>query len=250
MSTYKMPLIGLAALFTWTMVSWAPAHAEQQPVELEFKPDRLYEIAFFTVAPGKATELRDRYFSKVTPIVQKYGGGRLGTFTVNHIEHGPDDVATWGFFEWPSLEAKQSFDKDRKFQELRPIRDRLLQTLRIVYVQVKEPTRVAMRDDRMYEFYGGWINRARGAHLQDYFAVAGPWTAQRGVKFIGEFEIVGSPDDYHFLPDTLGFIEWPNKAVKEAWFASEEFKQVGYHRALAIDRLVVIESDFDFPKGP
>ena len=61
-----------------------------------------------------------------------------------------------------------------------------------------------------------------------------------------QFNIVGSPEDYHFLPHTVGFIEWPDRSVKQAWLDSEEFKAVGYHRALAVDRLYVVESKFMF----
>ncbi len=136
-----------------------------------------------------------------------------------------------------------------QFHKLRPIRDSLVDTLRLVYLEAQQPVTVTMRQDRMYEFFGVWMNRTHGAHMQDYFAAAGPFIRQNGVRFIGDFKVVGAPEGYAFLPDSVDFIEWPSKAVKESWFNSAEFKRVGYHRALALDRLVVIESSFDFPQG-
>ena len=242
--TKLLPWLTMAA-FLFAAPMWA-----EQPTQLSFEPGKLYEVALFKISPGKEMEIQQRYFSKAFPLAQSYGMRPVGTFSVTQIEHGPDDVATWGFFEWPSLEVKKRFERDAEFRKLRPIRDSLVETLRLVYLEVQEPFTVDMKSDRMYEFYGGWVNRTRAAHLQEYFAVAGPWVGERGVRFLGEFSILGSPDGYRFLPDTVGFIEWPSKKVKEAWFASDEFKQVGFHRALAIDRLVVIESRFDFPEGP
>ena len=224
----------------------APAEAQ---TTLRFEPGKLYEVAMFKITPGKEQEIDKRYFSKAFPLAQQFGMRPIGTFTVDRIEHGPNDVATWGFFEWPDLATKERFESDRRYHELRPIRDGLVDTLRLVYLQVDQPASVTIDPNRMYEFFGVWINRANGAHLQEYFAAAGPFIAEKGVKFIGDFRIVGSPEGYAFLPDSVGFIEWPSKAVKESWFASDAFKRAGYHRALALDRLVVIESSFDVPHG-
>ncbi|MEN0062230.1 MAG: DUF1330 domain-containing protein [Myxococcota bacterium] len=214
--------------------------AAAEDVRLTFDDAKMYEVAMFTVKAGEADALAEKYFAKVIPVAQEYGMRPLASFDVTHQEHGQPHAATWAFFEWPSVEAKTKFEADKRYQRLKPQRDRRLDTLKLVYTQVAEDTSVTLRSDRLYEFFAGWINAHNGSHLPQYFASAGPFIGSRGVKFIGDFKVVGSSDP-EFLPSTVGFIEWPDRSVKEAWFASEEFEQNGWHRALAIDRLVVLE---------
>ncbi len=220
--------------------------AEVKQTQITFEQGKLIEAAFIKITPGMETRLNEEYFSQVMPLAMSYGMKPLGLFKVTRVELGEDDAGLWGFFEWPSLEAKERFDADPQFIKLRAVRDSMLDSAKMIYLDVAETTAVTIREDRVYEFFGGWINRHNGAHLQQYFEVAGPWLASHGVVFPVKFNIVGSPEGYHFRPDTVGFIEWPSVAVKQAWFDSEEFKAVGYHRALAADRLYAVESEFVF----
>ena len=233
-----------------TVLAQGRQHAQTQPevrqTQITFRQGKLIEAAFIKITPGMESQLNEEYFSKVMPLAMEFGMKPLGLFKVTRVEMGDDDAGMWGFFEWPSLETKELFDADPRFIKLRAIRDSLLDSAKMIYLNVAETTTVTIREDRLYEFFGGWINRHNGSHLQQYFEVAGPWVANHGVVFLAQFSIVGSPEGYQFLPDVVGFIEWPNSSVKQAWFDSQEFKTVGYHRALAVDRLYVIESKFIF----
>lgn len=215
-------------------------------VRLTFDDAKMVEVAFFTVKPGEERALNDKYFAKVLPIAAEYGMRPLATFDVDRQEHGAPSAAHWAFFEWPSLQAKEQFEADKRFQRLVPQRDRRLETLELVYTKVAEDTSITLRPDRMYEFFAVWVNPRRAAHMQAYFAAAGPFVAERGVRFVGSFEVVGSSDP-EFRPSTVGFIEWPDRSVKEAWFSSEAFADHGWHRALALDRLYVLEGAARLP---
>ncbi|MBX2799997.1 MAG: hypothetical protein KTR31_20115 [Myxococcales bacterium] len=214
--------------------------------ELSFDDAKMYEVAFFTVAAGEQEALSKKYFAKVMPIAREYGMRPMGTFAVSHQEHGQPSAATWGFFEWPSLAAKERFEQDKRFQKLKPQRDARLDALQLVYLQVAEDLTVELRDDRLYEVFGGWVNAHHGAHLQDYFAAAGPYLASRDVRFHGDFQVIGSSDPT-FRPDVFGFMEWPDRSVKQGWFDSAAFRQSGWHRAMAVDRLFVLEGTANLP---
>lgn len=218
----------------------------KRTAEITFRKGALIEAAFFRVKPGQQAALDKEYFAKVMPLAQRYGMKPLGMFKVSKIEHGPDDAAMWGLFEWPDEAAKERFEKDPQFAELRPIRDAKLDTLKMVYLNAEETTTVKLRDDRMYEIFGAWVNRHNAPKLKAYFDVAGPWVGQRGAVFPVKLKVVGAPEGHGFLPQRVGFIEWP-EGVKAAWFASPEFAKVGHLRARALDRLYVVESHFMFP---
>ena len=250
MSTH-IKALSLMACLAGTLTFAAPATAQDvQQSTITFRQGTLVEVAFFKIKAGKEKSLNRDYFSKVVPLAKRYGASVLGMFDVARIDHGPDDAAAWGFFEWPSLEAKQRFDADPTFRRLRPIRDRLLDSLKVTYLRVQATTTVTIRSDKYYEVYGGWINKGNAAHLKEYFAVCGPAIAKLGARFPVQFEVIGTPKAYAFQPDVLGFVEWPSKSAKEAWYASPEFRQVGWHRALAVDRLYVVEGHYRFaPKA-
>lgn len=233
-------LISLLALLTWAPT--ALADTAQAGTSITFRQGKLIEAVFFRIKPGQEQALADRYFKKVAPLVKRYGAKRLGFFEVTHIEHGPDDAAGWGFFEWPDEATKARFDRDPAYQKLRKVRDGMLDSLKMVYLQTPETVTVQLKPSHMYEFFGVHVNRHNASHLQAYFKVAGPWLTARGVKFPVQLEVVGTAEGYPFLPQRVGFIEWPNAEVKRAWFKSNAFRQVGWHRAMALDRLYVVES--------
>jgi len=229
-----------SALLVMSLTAARPAAAKT--TEITFQPGTLVEAVFFRITPGQESALEERYLSKAFPLAAEYGMTPLSTFAVTHIDHGPDDAAMWGLFQWPNLDAKKRFEQDRKFKKLRPVRDSMLDSIKIVYLEPQEAVTVTLHEDRMYEFAGTWVNRTNAPHLQQYFAAAGPFVQENGVKFLGDFKVVGSPPEYEFLPQGAFFIEWPSREVKEKWFASPEFKSVGWHRALALDQLYVVES--------
>lgn len=210
-------------------------------LNVEFRSDRLIEVAFWKVKPGKDKEINERYFSKAFPLAQKYGLKKLITFKIDKTEHGPDQAKQWGFFEWPSQEKYEAFQKDPDYQKLRPIRDSLMSSLKLTLLKAKETKTVKIEANKRYEVFGAWLNRHNAKHLGEYFKVAGPFVQSRGANFPVDFEIVGSPENYYFKPHKFGFVAWPDASVKKAWFDSEDFRKVGYHRALAIDQLYVVE---------
>ncbi|MEM6930438.1 MAG: hypothetical protein AAF602_26105 [Myxococcota bacterium] len=222
------------------LLGCAPASAE---TTLAFRPDTLVEVAMFTIEPGEEQAIEEKYFSKVFPIAAEYGMQPLGTFAVDNIEHGDVEATQWGFFQWPDRAAKERFEADRRFRRLVDERDARLSELKLLYVTVAEPVSIVLDDDRMYEVFAGWLNRHNGARMQDYFAVAGPWVAQRGAEFHGQFTVVGMPEEYGFSsqPQVLGFMSWPSRSTKAAWFGSDAFHDIGWTRASAVDRLVVLE---------
>ena len=225
-----------------------PRTAAAEPTEITFRAGRMIEVAFFKIKPGKEAALRDRYFAKVMPIAAEYGLRPIGTFAVTKTDHGAaNQFAAYGFFEWPSVDAKRRFEADPRFAPLRALRDSMLATLPAqVYLRVKETVTVPLRNGRVYEAAVAWANPERQARLKAYFDAAGPFIAERRVAFHGQFEVIGQPDDPRYTfdapPNTFLFIEWPNDRVKAQWFSSPAFSKVGHHRAMALDRLLVLES--------
>ena len=216
---------------------------------------KMIEAAFFKVKPGQQRRLKDEYFPKAIAIAKEYGLNPLGTFRVTKVEHGPSDaIAAWGLFEWPSVKSKERFEQDPRFVKLRQFRDSLLETLpKQVYLQVDKTVTLDLQGDGFYEAAVAWANPARADHMKQYFAAAGPFIQERGVKFLGQFKVVGQPKDprYAFdsLPNTFLLIDWGGADNKAAWFSSAAFKRVGWHRALALDRLFILESRFNAPRS-
>ena len=245
-----MNLVKFAAI---ALVIFASSIACAKDGKLTFNRDRMIEVAFLKVKPGQEARLSKEYFPKVIPIAKEYGIRPLMTFRVSKVDHGPrDKVGLWGFFEWPSVARKAEFEKDPRFAKLRAFRDSLLvEPPKQIYTRVQKTITAEVDKAAAYEAAVVWTNPHREARLKDYFAAAGPFIQKKGVKFIGQFEVIGQPEDpkYRFdsLPNRFLFIQWPNWEVKNEWFSSEEFAQAGHHRALALDRLFIVESAANLP---
>ena len=217
---------------------------EVQAVSIQ--ADTMVEFGFFTIQAGREQELGERYFSKVMPIAAEYGMRPLAMLSIGQTEYGDDLSQTLGLWEWPSLEAKESFEQDRRYKRLAPIRDSMLDNLQLIYTRPTVDVALSLQDDRLYEFAGMWISDTHAEHLGQYFASAGPFLGQNDVQFIGNFEVLGGSDP-SLVPDQIAFFSWPDAQVKEAWFTSETFQESGWHRALALERLFVVEATASAP---
>jgi len=241
---------GLFLVLTLTLLA-APGFAENQDkskaATIEFKKDSMIEIAYLTIKKGKEKELNDRYFTNVMPIAQEYGLKPLGKFKINSTEYGPDNAEMIALFQWPSLEAKEKFDKDPRFQKLKPIRDSMLDHLKLVFLTVDQDTTVNIKDSNnaMYEFAALWINKKNAPKLDEYFTQIGPLIEKYNIQFPAVFNVIGSTsDEYNLEPNVIFMVEWPNGEVKDKVFTSEEFKKAGYLRALALDQLYIVEAEY------
>ena len=235
----------LVAFLALTVTS---AHAAEPSAQITFEKDKMIEVVFAKIKPGKMAELQESYFPRIMPIAMSYGAKPLGTLKVDTISHGPDNANLFGFFEWPSVEAKQRFEQNKEAQSLIAYRDTLLESLKITYTHVEETTTVTFHEDRLYEIGSLWINKQNAGLLNEYFDAAGPFIQANNVRFLAEFKPTGSPKAYHMQPDMMFLIEWPSAATKDRWFESEQFRQVGWKRALALDRLYIVEGHFNFPE--
>jgi len=213
---------------------------------LEFKKDRIIGAAYFTVKKGKDNELKERYFEKVAPIAEEYDIQSLGKFKINSTEYGPDKAEIVFFFDYPNMEAKKSFEQDPRLQKLIPIRDSLLDHLKVIFLSVDQDTKVNFKDQdhTLYNLAAGWINKTHAQKLDEYFAIIGPDLDARGVNFLAVFNVIGSPEQYYLEPSVMMLVEWPNSQAKVDAFEGEAFKKAGYLRALALDQLYIVEVDY------
>ncbi len=221
-----------------------------QDSRVTFESGKMIEVAFLKIRPGQEARLKNEYFPKAIGVAKEYGIKPLITFPAHKVSHGPaDQIGMWGFFQWPSVERKNEFEQDPRFVKLRAFRDSLLVSPpKQIYLSVEKTATVELKKEKLYEAAVLWVNKGAQPHLKQYFDAAGPFVSQRQVKFIGNFKVIGQPVDpkYSFdsAPSSFIFVEWPDESVKNAWFTSKEFQRAGFHRALALDRLVVVESKF------
>ncbi|MEM8783317.1 MAG: hypothetical protein AAGE65_10750 [Planctomycetota bacterium] len=238
--------VGPAAAETQTMAATPP------PVTLD--AEKLIEFATAKIAPGREQAFQTDYFQKLMPLLQEYGVRPIRIFPVTRTDHGPAGKYTlFGLFEWPDLATKQRFESDPRFVKLRQFRDTLMETpVTSVLTRVDETVTFTPKPGSVMEAAVVWINAEKAEHLPQYFQAAGPFIAENDVAFHGRFTVVGQPDNPEYAfdsqPDRFMLIEWGSAKVKQTWFNSEAFKRAGWHRALALDRLLVLESET--PAGP
>jgi len=85
---------------------------ETKTQEVTFKKGKLIEVAFLSVKEGMGKQLKEDYFPKVMPIVKEYGGKSLMKIGVKNNYSKEIKAQMIVFFEWPSAEKKEAFEKD------------------------------------------------------------------------------------------------------------------------------------------
>ena len=218
-----------------------PGGSANGAVEVNFKAGKLIEVAFLSVKPGKENQLNAEYFAKVMPIAAEYGMRPLATFGVTDVAEGNTHVQMVSFFEWPSIEVRKKFSRDKRFLAIKPIRDNALSYLQYGYFKVEKDVATTFSADRYYEIYAMWMNPKYGQRMQDYFGQVGPVAGQYGAKFPLSLKPYGVKDgDYH--PHSIGIAEWPSKIKNEAFFGTTAFKNARHLRDAAVDRLDVLHA--------
>ncbi|MFQ5640421.1 MAG: DUF1330 domain-containing protein [bacterium] len=228
---------GILSLSAIYLGAKTPVGGVNGAVDVSFKAGKLIEVAFLSVKPGKENQLNADYFAKVMPIAAEYGMRPLATFGVTDVAEGNTHVQMIGFFEWPSIEVRNKFSRDKRFLAIKPIRDNALSYLQYGFFKVEEDVSTTFSADHYYEIYAMWMNPKYGNQISDYFGKVGPVAGQHyGAKFPLSLKPYGGKDgDYH--PHAMGIAEWPSKAKNEAFFNSPVFKDARHLRDAAVDRL-------------
>ncbi|MCH8035240.1 MAG: DUF1330 domain-containing protein [Bacteroidetes bacterium] len=210
--------------------------------EVVFQKGKLIEVAFLSVKEGKGKQLKEDYFPKVMPIITEYGAKPLMTIGVKNAWSDDIKPQMVVFFEWPSAAKKEAFDKDKRFKELKAIRDDALSFLKIGYFEVEKDMPVQLDESKFYEVYGMSMNKENGHLMQKYFEKAGPIsTNDYGVDFALSMKpvhvnIFGSD---HYVPQTFGLAIWPDAEANDKYFGSEEYAEIKHFKEDALERLDV-----------
>jgi len=208
--------------------------------EVIFKKGKLLEIAFLSVKEGMAKQLKEDYFPKVMPIVTEYGGKPLMKIGVKNNYSKDIKAQIVVFFEWPSAEKKEAFDKDPRFLKVKKIRDAALSSLKLSYFKVEKDSPVKLDENKFYEVYGMSINNEKEHLMQTYFEKAGPIVMHDyHVEFALSLSPVHVAGGDHYVPQTLGLAIWPSAESNATFFGSKEYAKIKHYKEEALERIDV-----------
>ena len=215
----------------------------QSPIETKeviFQRGKLIEVAFLSVKEGKGSQLQDEYFPKVMPIVTEYGGKPLMKIGVKNAWSKDIKPQMVVFFEWPNAAKKEAFEKDKRFIEVKKIRDDALSFLKLSFFEVEKDMPVKLDDSKFYEVYGMSMNKENGHLMQKYFEKAAPICMNDyGVDFalsMSPVEVNISGHE-HYVPQTLGLAIWPSEESNAKYFGSKEYTEIKHYKEDALEQL-------------
>ncbi|MEH6344189.1 MAG: DUF1330 domain-containing protein [Bermanella sp.] len=91
--------------------------------KIHFSKDKVYEMAYVSIIPGKEQQVFANYFPKALPLAAKYGGKSMGMLAVPGVKDGREQAQMVAIFEWPSVGAWFELHKDPDFLKIVSIRD-------------------------------------------------------------------------------------------------------------------------------
>lgn len=208
-----------------TMETAKMALPAQKFKTINFKKDKIYELSYFTVKPGKQKQLDEKYFPVSMPIVAEYGGKMHAMFVVTDIVKGDLEGQMLGIFEWPSLEVKDKMHEDPRFKKVAPIMMDSLSYFKTGFYEIEKDTDVTFSSRKSYEFFGAWINS--GDTLKEYFKVSAPIKKSYGhpePKFKLSLKPAKGQGFFAYAPDMSGIVEWDKGEDYYHLINSKEFK--------------------------
>ncbi len=192
---------------------------------INFKKDKVYEIVYFTVKPGKQKQLDEEYFPVSMPIVAEYGGKMNAMFVVTDIVKGDLEGHMVGIFEWPSLDIKNKMHEDPRFKKVAPIMQDAMSYFKTGFYEIENDTDITFSNRKSYEFFGAWIKSDE--ILKEYFKVTGPIKKNYG-RSEPKFKLALKPAKgqgfFAYAPDMSGIVEWDKGEDYYALTNSKEFK--------------------------
>ncbi len=215
-------------------------------IEVEFKKDKLIEVAFLSVDPSKQKQLQDEYFKKVMPIAKEYGMKPLAKMGVKYAYSEFVNPQMIGFFEWESKEKHQAFLKDPRFLAIKPIRDDALTFLRLGYFQVDKDTRTTFASGKLMEVYAMWLHAESAHRMQTYFKNVTPLITGENNRYAVEFPLALKSVNYGsdtYQPQMFGVAIWKSKESNTRFFESKAYKKIKADKEAAIDRLDVWQGE-------
>lgn len=212
-----------------------------EPSTLTLTAAALLQFAF--VQPGESVSgpLERAYFGAAQAVAEEHGAVHLMTLDVVEAEHADIVAEKVIVLEWPSLEAWTAFQADERWVRAVHERDRAFASLMDIYFQVPETTAITFEPDGLYEIAAFWMNRHNGQLMGQYFENMGTLVQAANVQPQADLQVVTTSSHYATEPTRLNLLRWgAGRAARDAIFASQEFKDNGYLRALALDRMWTI----------
>ena len=202
---------------------------EVKTVDVQFRKDRVYEIAFFSVTEGKQAQLFEQYLPAAQPYFDEYGVKVVGMFNVTESRSDALDSQMAAIFEWPSIEAKDRLAADTGFQEVAKLREGVFSFFNAGWFAAPEDMLVTFRSDKHYELGGATLfpTEAAKAALGNYFEVSGPIKQRYGgvpPKFLVMMSPTGPASASSYSHAMQFIVEWDSVEDQAKLFANEEFK--------------------------
>lgn len=100
---------------------------------------KIYELSGLWIRPDGGAERLADYSRQVMPVAAEYGARRLVAFEPVRAAWGDFLPTRLGLTEWPTLAAFDAFQRDGRFQALKPLRDSALSRLVVTHGRLAVP---------------------------------------------------------------------------------------------------------------
>ena len=242
---------------------------------IKFSKDKVYEIAYVSIIPGKESQVFNDYFPKALPIAARYGGKSVGMLAVPGVKDGTRQAQMAAIFEWPSVESWLQLHKDQDFLKVVPIRDDAIAFGNPAnFYTVNKDIEATFTEGKMYELANytlkqdddGWsskksifdkfIKQEKSSALnngskQDIVFTPVPLSTYMKKTIdltCGHHNGYGS-DDLGLVPHMTRLREWANFESYDNHLRSISVKKANKAKNSAVKHELTLKTVFGFPQG-
>lgn len=205
-----------------------------------FSKDKVVEVAFISLKPGMEKQFND-YFMQAVPIGGEYDAKPLVSFAVIESLHGKINSQMVSLFEWPSIAAKNKFEKDKRIQKLGQKRDDAVSYLHRGFFKVADDAIITFNQNKIYEFFSAWLIADKKEDLNNYFSKVGASIKASGAKRLLKLTPLKARDG-EYNPHIAGIVEWPNQMAYFDLVTSKVYRSAVYLRNNATDRIDMLHT--------
>lgn len=177
--------------------------------EIQFKPDRLYEIVRVGMKDNE-------HIHEVENVKKK----ALALFEVKTQPNGT--------FDQPDYYILFEHSSEDDFLSKELVEDDGIKFADATVLAVPEPVTLNVRDDKYYEFFAAWVNDGKHEQLQKFFEASQPIKEKYGKPeplFLVQFQsTINSNEPPYYTSSMAGLVEWDHYSDVDTLLGNEDFQ--------------------------
>ncbi|MCK0129253.1 hypothetical protein [Erythrobacter sp. F6033] len=193
---------------------------------LEYKAGQSISFVFPDNREGGEAAVAE-YYRRAFPLAESFGLSRDVTLNIDRAIVGEYPATSLTVFSWPSSDAERQFTSHPDWPEIKSLRAKGWDDLRIYSDELEEDLTLRFDPDKFYTLAIAWLNPDRSKDYARYFEIIEDDVGRAGGRFM--YKMIAPTFETHAFqggaPGQLTLVEWDNPDSLRALQQTEKYRE-------------------------